>query len=83
MVSISYAQFALNQALLDQYIKYTVSNHFCNIPSQVVEVHNAPTPLTKGSRYWSVLLNNIIVPERIYIFFQTDANKNKVTGNPF
>ena len=83
MVTISYAQFSLHPALLDQYVEHTVSNRFCNIPTQVVEVHNAPTPLTKGIRYWSVLLNNIIVPERIYVYFQSDANKNKVNGNPF
>ena len=83
METISYAQFLLHPALLNQYIEHTVSNRFCNIPTQVVEVHNAPTPLTKGNRSWSVLLNNIIVPERIYIFFQSDANKNKVNGNPF
>ena len=83
MVTISYAQFALHPALLDQYIEHTVSNRFCNIPTQVVEVHNAPTPLAKGIRYWSVLLNNIIVPEKIFIYFQSDANKNKVNGNPF
>ena len=83
MVTISYVQFALNQALLDQYIKLTVSNNFSNIPSQVVEMHYAPTPVAKGSRNWSVLLTNIIIPERIFIYFQTDANKNKVGGNPF
>ena len=82
-ITVSYSQFALNQALLDQYIKHTVSNSFSNIPYQVTEAHYPSSPLTKGSRNWSVLLNNIIVPERIYIYFQTDANKNKVPGNPF
>ena len=82
-VTVSYSQFALNQALLDQYIKHTVSNSFSNIPYQVTEAHYPSSPLKKGSRNWSVLLNNIIVPERIYIYFQTDANKNKVPGNPF
>ena len=82
-VTVSYSQFSLNQALLDQYIKHTVSNTFSNIPSQVVELHYAPNTLTKGSRDWSVLLNNIIIPERVFIIFQTDANKNRIKGNSF
>ena len=82
MVTVSYAQFSLNQALLDQYIERTIANSFCNIPSQVVEIFNAPNPITKGSRNYSVLINNIIVPERMFIIFQTDSNKNKVGGNP-
>ena len=56
---------------------------FSNIPQQVEELHYAPSPVSKGSRNWSVLLNNIIVPERIFIVFQSDDNKNKVNGNPF
>ena len=82
-ITVSYSQFALNQALLDQYIKSTVSNSFSNIPYQVVEAHYPSTPLKQGSRNWSVLLNNIIVPERIFIYFLTDDNKNKVDGNSF
>ena len=82
-ITVSYSQFALNQDLLDQYIKSTVSNSFSNIPHQVVEAHYPSTPLKQGSRNWSVLLNNIIVPERIFIYFLTDANKNTVNGNSF
>ena len=82
-VTVSYSQFSLNQSLLDQYIKHTVSNSFSNIPSQVVELHYAPNQLAKGSRDWSVLLNNIIIPERVFIYFQTDANKNRIDGNSF
>ena len=53
-ITVSYSQFALNQALLDQYIKSTVSNSFSNIPHQVVEAHYPSTLLKLGSRNCSV-----------------------------
>ena len=82
-ITISFSQFALNQALLDYYIKKTTSDTFSNIPQQIVELHQIAAPVNKNSRSWSVVLNNIIIPERLFIYFQSDSNRNKPDGNPF
>ena len=82
-VSVSYAQFALNTALLDYYIQKTTSNTFSNIPQQVTEIYQIASPVPQNSYEWSTVLTNIIVPERLFIIFQTEDNKNKIKGNPF
>ena len=82
-VSVSYTQFAPNKALLDYYIEKTSSNSFSNLPQQVTEIYQIASPVPNGSYEWSTVLTNIIVPEHMFIYFQTEDNKNKIKGNPF
>ena len=78
-----YSQVTLNDSLLDLYFKKSAQGTISNIPSTVIDYHFNPNPWPKNVNIWSMLIQNIVVPERIFIVFQTEKNRSSSKGNSF
>ena len=81
--TVSYSQVTLNDALLEYYFKKTSQGVISNIPSTIVDYYFIPNPVPRNVKIWSLMLPNIIVPERLFFVFQSDFNRLQPKGNNF
>ena len=81
-VHVSYTQFALHPQLLTMYKNMTYNDKISNQSQQSVEIKKVANPLQKGNTTWSYTMQNVIVPERLFITFVCENNRKQPHGNP-
>ena len=81
-IHVSYTQFALHPELLNMYQKMTYNDKISNQSQQSVEIKKVANPLIQGNSSWSYTIQNVIVPERLFITFVCKDNRKAPNGNP-
>ena len=78
---VSYTQFALHPQLLTMYKNMTYNDKISNQSQQSVEIKKVANPVLKSSTTWSYTMQNVIVPERLFITFVCEDNRKEPHGN--